>query len=187
MIKKLFSKFGNSFSIFRIRLHRKNSKKFYKLSQKYWAKKGVVFKGDRAIAFYTANLDCSVPNMITIGDETTITARVTILVHDYSIQHGLSAINKDFPDHIVQHVAPVVIGKNCFIGNDSILLPGTTIGDNCIIGAGSVVRGNIPDNSVVCGNPAKVIANTIEWASKKDDNYYVYGGSWGNFPKKKKD
>jgi serine acetyltransferase len=36
-------------------------------------------------------------------------------------------------------------------------LPGTTVGDNCIIGAGSVVRGNFPENSVIVGNPAKVV------------------------------
>ena len=147
-------------------------------------KKGVIFKGDRAIAFYTAYLDCSVPNMITIGDGTTITARVTILVHDYAIQHGLTAINKDFFDHTVQHIQAVEIGENCFIGNNAIILPGTIIGNNCIIGAGSVVRGRIPDNSVVCGNPAKIIANTKEWASKKDESYYTYGGSWGKLAKK---
>ncbi|HOP59466.1 MAG TPA: acyltransferase, partial [Bacteroidales bacterium] len=51
----------------------------------------------------------------------------------------------------------IKIGNNVFIGNNCTILPGTTVGDNCIIGAGSVVRGNFPENSVIVGNPAKVV------------------------------
>jgi len=39
----------------------------------------------------------------------------------------------------------------------SIILPNTTIGNNCVIGAVSVVWGKIPDDSVLMGNPAKVV------------------------------
>jgi serine acetyltransferase len=39
-------------------------------------------------------------------------------------------------------------------------LPNTTIGDNCIVGAGSIVRGQFPENSVIVGNPAKVVMST---------------------------
>jgi serine acetyltransferase len=35
----------------------------------------------------------------------------------------------------------------------------TIIGDNCIVGAGSVVRGHFPENSVIIGNPAKIVLN----------------------------
>lgn len=41
------------------------------------------------------------------------------------------------------------------------------IGKNSIVGAGAVVKGEFPDNSIIAGNPAHVIANTIEWAEKK--------------------
>ena len=44
-----------------------------------------------------------------------------------------------------------------FIGNNCTILPNSTIGDNCIVGAGSIVRGKFPDNSVIFGNPAKVV------------------------------
>ena len=53
--------------------------------------------------------------------------------------------------------APIMIGKNCFIGCNSIILKGVTIGDNCTIGAGSVVTKSIPANTIAAGNPAKVI------------------------------
>jgi len=49
------------------------------------------------------------------------------------------------------------IGKNCFIGGRSLILPGVTIGDSCIVGAGSVVTRSVPPFSIIAGNPAKVI------------------------------
>ena len=51
----------------------------------------------------------------------------------------------------------IQVGSNVFFGVNCTVLPGTTIGSNCVIGAGSVVRGRIPDGSVVMGNPAKVV------------------------------
>lgn len=57
----------------------------------------------------------------------------------------------------VKPIAYVKIGDNTFVGAGAIILPKTTIGNFCIIGAGAVVKGNIPDYSVVVGNPAKII------------------------------
>ena len=64
-------------------------------------------------------------------------------------------------------IKPIKVGKDSFVGARATLLPGTEIGENCIIGAGSVVKGKIPDNSIVIGNPARVIGNTKDWARKK--------------------
>lgn len=57
--------------------------------------------------------------------------------------------------------APVVIGRNVFIGARAIILKGVTIGDNSTIGAGAVVTHSVPANSVVAGNPATVV-KTLE-------------------------
>ena len=51
----------------------------------------------------------------------------------------------------------VHIGKNCFLGCNSIILKGTVLGDGCVVGAGAVVAGKFEDNCVIAGNPAKVI------------------------------
>jgi len=51
----------------------------------------------------------------------------------------------------------VIIEENVWIGEKSIILKGTKIGKNSIIGAGSVVSGEVPDNVVFAGNPAKEI------------------------------
>jgi len=75
----------------------------------------------------------------------------------------------------------ITIGNNCFIGENCLILPNTQIGDNCIVGAGSVVRGKVPDNSVIYGNPAKVVMKSS--MSEKflmnskfliDENKYTY-------------
>jgi acetyltransferase-like isoleucine patch superfamily enzyme len=54
----------------------------------------------------------------------------------------------------------IVVKDNVYIGLDCTILPNTVIGSNCIIGTGSVVRGVIPDGSVVMGNPARVVMKT---------------------------
>ena len=49
------------------------------------------------------------------------------------------------------------------VGMKSIILMGSQIGNNVIIGAGAVVSGNIPDNVVVAGNPAKVVCTLDDY------------------------
>lgn len=53
--------------------------------------------------------------------------------------------------------SPIIIEDNVFIGARSIILKGVTIGKNSVIGAGSIVTKSITANSIVGGNPAKVI------------------------------
>lgn len=52
---------------------------------------------------------------------------------------------------------PVHIKKNAWIGSGATILPGITIGENSIVGAESVVTHDVPDNTIVVGNPARVL------------------------------
>ena len=52
---------------------------------------------------------------------------------------------------------PILIGNNCWIGTSAIILPGTVLGDNCVVAAGSIVNGVFKNNSLIGGNPAKLI------------------------------
>jgi maltose O-acetyltransferase len=53
--------------------------------------------------------------------------------------------------------APIRIGRGCFIGGGSVLLPGVTIGDGAIVGAGAIVSEDVPPFCAVGGAPARVI------------------------------
>lgn len=110
-------------------------------------------------------------SLISIGKATTISSDVVFLTHDYSISKGLKTIDEKLSGRFLK---PICVGDNSFIGMRSILLPGTTIGNNVIIGAGSVVKGNYPDNVVVAGNPAKVICNVKEWAKRHYEAHDYY-------------
>ncbi|MBE6487469.1 MAG: sugar O-acetyltransferase [Methanosphaera stadtmanae] len=57
----------------------------------------------------------------------------------------------------VNMASPVKIGDRCWIGSNTIILPGVTIGDNVVVGAGSVVTKDIPSDVIVAGSPAKII------------------------------
>jgi acetyltransferase-like isoleucine patch superfamily enzyme len=93
------------------------------------------------------------PYLVEIGDDVTIASGTVFITHDGAIIR----FKADFPDEDI--FGKITVGNNVFIGDNCMLLPNTRIGNNCIIGAGSVLRGKFPDNTVIIGNPAKVIAN----------------------------
>lgn len=77
----------------------------------------------------------------------------TIWAFNVCIQTG----NHDFIDRDKYRVADVKIGRNCWIGNSSTILPGVILGDNVTVGANSVVTKSFPSNCVIAGCPAKII------------------------------
>ena len=70
--------------------------------------------------------------------------------------HRYQDVSKNFLRQGVQ-TSQIVIGKNVWIGANSVILPGVKIGDNSVIGAGSTVTEDVPAYSVAAGNPAKII------------------------------
>lgn len=108
----------------------------------------------------------SEPFLISIGNKVTITAGVRLLTHNGSTW----LIEDDEAGRRYDH-RPISIGNNVFIGVDSIICPGVHIGNQVIIGAGSVVTKSIPDDSVVVGNPAKIISSFSAYRSKVVDEY----------------
>lgn len=92
---------------------------------------------------------------IAIGDGTIIGANVKIVDNDF---HPLDAEARKTNDISKVKKKDVIIGKNCFIGMNSIILKGCEIGDDCVVGAGSVVRGGVyPKGSIIFGNPAQIV------------------------------
>ena len=131
----------------------------------------------------STRLDPSHCWLISIGDDVTIGNKVQILAHDDTTRTYTG----------YGRIAPVKIGDRVFIGEHSTSLMNTTIGNDVIIGAGSLVTGNIPDDSIVAGVPARVIGKTSEYIAREKekmqnslvfDNTYTYQK---NITKAKKD
>lgn len=72
------------------------------------------------------------------------------------IHHPYDDINLPI-EHQDIIVRPVIIGDDCKIYNNAVILPGVTIGKHCTIGANTVVNKNIPDYSVAAGCPVRII------------------------------
>jgi maltose O-acetyltransferase len=114
--------------------------------------------GKNLFVVSNVSLDRDNCHLISIGDNCTLAHNVVILAHDTS---GCVASR-------TQHrIAPVKLGNNCFIGSNTVVLPGVTIGDNVIVGAGSVVTRNLPSNCVAAGNPARVLETMDEFGVKQ--------------------
>ena len=85
---------------------------------------------------------------IYVGKGTYIAPNVGIITQNHN--------KEDLDKHVA--AKDVTIGRNCWIGMNSVVLPGVTLGDNVIVGAGSVVTKSFPEgNCTIAGNPAKII------------------------------
>lgn len=93
---------------------------------------------------------------IEIGDDTRVGANVKIVDTDF---HPVNPDERLKGNNSAAGKRPIKIGKNVFIGMNSLILKGSKIGDNCVIGGGTVVSGKFPANCVIAGNPAKIIRN----------------------------
>ena len=97
-------------------------------------------------------LDLLHPELITIEDNVTISSNSMIFAH----------VNPTTNEFLKNHgyprtIKPVVIKNGAIISVGCIIIAGVTIGKNSIVGAGSVVSQDVPDFSVVAGNPARVV------------------------------
>lgn len=118
-----------------------------------WLKKHKVFFeiGDRC--FYQPNKIPNEPKLIRLHNNVKIAADVTFYTHDV-----INAVFADMDSEPYQtHAGCIDVRDNVFIGGGSTIVGPVTIGPNAIVAAGSVVVKNVPENSIVGGNPAKVI------------------------------
>jgi len=109
---------------------------------------------------------------IEIGDYTIIAPNV-----------GIISANHDIYDNKLHIKKKVKIGKYCWIGMNSVILPGVELGDWVIVGAGSVVTKSFPEGyCIVAGNPAKIVKKLDRCKCIEYKNKYEY---YGYIPKEK--
>ncbi|MCD0452466.1 acyltransferase [Actinocorallia sp. API 0066] len=89
---------------------------------------------------------------IQIGDDVFTGPYVYITDQNHTYAELDAPIGRQWPEN-----SPVVIGDGCWLGTQSVILPGTRLGKNVAVAAGAVVRGEFPDNCVIGGIPAKIL------------------------------
>ena len=102
---------------------------------------------------------------LVIGDRCVVGARCTLTAH------GRIELGDDVGRQMGEH-QPISIGAGSWIGHGAVILPGTTVGRNVVVAAGAVVRGEVPDHSVVAGVPAKIVRRfepDVGWVSNSGD------------------
>lgn len=85
---------------------------------------------------------------VTLGDGCQIGHNVVFA----TLNHGLESENRRFT-----YPAPIVLGRNVWVGSNATILRGVTIGDNSVVAAGAVVTKDVPADMIVGGVPARVI------------------------------
>lgn len=177
LAKYTSSKYGCSVHLQDIR--NKAYQKQYGLSKDCWVHEDVRFYkehfseeklicGEKVV--FTRNLDIDYTGGIVIGNGVAIAEGVKILTHGHSFI-GNRYDSKFIPGSNRAYPTPLVIEDNVWIGSQCIIMPGCgRIGENSIISVGSVVSKPVPPNSIVAGNPAKVIYEMPEGYRV----YYIY-------------
>ena len=116
--------------------------------------------GDRVSA--TGYLSVAAVQSVVVEDDVIFASNVYLADH----AHGRGRADVPYKYQPLSDIAPVVIGKGCWIGEHAVIMPGVTIGEFSIVGANSVVTKDVPPRSIAVGSPARVVR---EWSDRQAD------------------
>ena len=148
-----------------------------------YLKKHNIFQDMGENVFFQPRIIPSDPKLIKFHNNIVVTSNVTFVTHDV-FHLGLNNLNKG---NFSYEQNCIEIMDNVFIGCNSTILGNIKIGPNVLIGAGSVVTKDVPPNSVVLGNPAKVVATFDEYLEKRKNKEQILeiDKLWERFEKDK--
>ena len=108
------------------------------------------------------NYDCIMLNnaMVKLGDNVLVGPKVSF----YTVMHPIDAKQRE---QWLVYTKPITVEDNVWIGGSATILGGVTIGKNAIVGAGAVVTKDVEPNTIVVGNPARVLRKITAEDSKK--------------------
>ena len=108
------------------------------------------------------NYDCIMLNnaMVKLGDNVLVGPKVSF----YTAIHPIDAKQRE---QWLVYAKPITVEDNVWIGGSATILGGVTIGKNAIVGAGAVVTKDVEPNTIVVGNPARVLRKITAEDSKK--------------------
>lgn len=113
--------------------------------------------------------DCIVSGEVAIGAGCLFANNVTVLTGAHEIYGGGTIRENDAAAMLQPGYQPyraVSIGADCWLGANSVVLPGVTLGRGCVVGANAVVTKSFPDYSILAGVPAKVIGSRRDGGNK---------------------
>ena len=102
------------------------------------------------------------PFLISIGNRVSISGKVAFITHDGATW----VFRRQARYEKVRKFGRIIVHDNCFIGYGALILPGVTIGPNSVVAAHALVTKDVPPDSVVGGNPARVLMSVTEFAEK---------------------
>ncbi|MCC6175779.1 MAG: acyltransferase [Chloroflexi bacterium] len=110
-------------------------------------------------ALISTDVTIDVDGLVRIDENASIGPFVRI----YTATHSIGPGSRRMMPHIL--AKPVTIERGAWVGLAALILPGVTIGQGSIVGAGSVVTADVPPNSYVEGNPARVVRQ-LPWGDR---------------------
>lgn len=144
-------------------------------------KKKKILKGIGNNCLFQSRIFPMDPKLVLIHDNVTIAANVTFCTHD-AIRHVYMHMDKN--EYAINRGA-IEICDNVFIGTGSIIMQNVKINENVIVAAGTIVTKSIPSNSIVAGNPAKIIGKFDELKLKREKLRNISVDEiWKNFKEK---
>ncbi len=142
-----------------------------------YLKKHKVFAELGENVFYQSRKIPVEPYLIKIHNNVAIAADIDIIPHDI-IHMVFNKMPENMAGRYRIHLGCVEIMDNSFIGSHSVILEGCKIGPNAIVAAGAVVTKDVPEGSIVGGNPAKVIGSFYDLMDRRKVDIGVSSVKW---------